>query len=64
MADFGKDVRKALEESGCTLVQSCAGDYEIWYSAVTGQHFPVDLVIKSRRHANIVLQHGGVSHQL
>jgi len=60
MKNYEKSVREVLESNGCTFVRRGAGEYEIWQSAVTGKYFPVDLEIKSRRHANIVLRHGGV----
>jgi len=64
MVEYEKMVREVLECNGCEFVRLGAGDYEIWYSEVTGKHFPVDLVIKSRRHANIVLRHGGIDSEL
>ena len=64
MESFEKLVREALEADGCIFIGTGKGDYDIWRANTSGVHFPVDLTIKSRRHANNVLELGGVNHRI
>ncbi|MBE2897480.1 type II toxin-antitoxin system HicA family toxin [Pasteurellaceae bacterium 20609_3] len=36
-----RDLIKELKRAGCTLVRQGKGDHQIWYSPITGKHFPV-----------------------
>jgi predicted RNA binding protein YcfA (HicA-like mRNA interferase family) len=56
MADFGKDVRKALRAAGCFLLRQGRGDHEIWYCPGTKRKLTVDFRIKSRHTANAILK--------
>ncbi|MCL2227675.1 MAG: type II toxin-antitoxin system HicA family toxin [Oscillospiraceae bacterium] len=63
IGSFEKQVREALEGGGCTFVKRGECDYEIWHNPKTNRHFPVDDIIKSRRHANTVMRLSRVEHQ-
>jgi hypothetical protein len=49
-----------LTAAGCVFVRRGKGDHSIWRSPITGKHFPVDSVIKSRHTANAVLKQAGL----
>ena len=60
MASFTRGLKRRLREAGCRLVRQGRGDHEIWFSPVSGKHFPVDGEIKSRHTANAVLAQAGL----
>lgn len=60
MAGFTKRLKRKLREAGCHRVRQGRGDHEIWFSPVSGKHFPVDGNIKSRHTANAVLAQAGL----
>ncbi len=60
MSDFSKDVKKILQEYGCSFFRQEKGDHEIWYSPITGIKFPIDSKIKSRHTANGILKQAGL----
>ena len=60
MASFTRGLKRRLREAGCRPVRQGRGDHEIWYSPVSGRHFPVDSNIKSRHMANAVLAQAGL----
>ncbi|MBU2770102.1 type II toxin-antitoxin system HicA family toxin [Acidithiobacillus caldus] len=60
MADFASDVKRLLKENGCHIVRQGKGDHQIWYSPISGTHFPVDTTIKSRHTANGILKQAGL----
>ena len=62
MAEYEKKVRAVLSEHGCQFVRRGKGDHEIWYSPITGIHFPVDSKIKSRHTANAIMKQSGIDH--
>ena len=64
MESYEADVKAVLEKNGCSFAKRGQGDYDIWFSSHIGKHFPVDDIIKSRRHANTIFRLSGVSHQL
>jgi len=64
MADYTRDVKKALTENGCRFVRYGKGDHEIWYSPITDKHFTVDGSIKKRSSANQTLKSAGVPVKL
>jgi len=41
-------------------VRQGRGDHEIWFSPISGKHFPVDGNIKSRHTANPMLARAGL----
>jgi len=43
------------------MVRQGRGDHEIWFSPISGKHFPVDGDIKSRHTANAVLAQAGLT---
>ena len=49
MPGYTRDLKRLLEQSGCSFHRQGKGDHEIWYSPRTGRYFPVDANIKSRR---------------
>jgi len=63
MAAYEKAVRKVLQDNGCYFVRRGKGDHDIWYSPLTGQHFPVDGKIKSRHVANAIMGQSGIAHK-
>jgi hypothetical protein len=60
VADFTPDLKRLLRAAGCSPVRSGKGDHEIWFSPISGRHFPVDGAIKSRHTANGVLKQAGL----
>lgn len=64
MMDYEKKLKKILSENGCLYVRDGNAEYEIWFSSLTKRYFSLDMKIKSKRHANTVLRHSGVSHQI
>jgi hypothetical protein len=59
MGGFGKLIKKALEEAGCSFVRHGKGDHEIWYSPITNRHVTVDDT-PSRHTANETLKQAGL----
>jgi len=60
VADFAPKLRRILKDAGCAFVRSGKGDHAIWYSPMSGHHFPVDQKIRSRHTANAVLKQAGL----
>jgi len=60
MVGFTEGLKRKLREAGCRRVSQGRGDYEIWFSPVSGRNFPVDSKIKSRHTANAVLGEAGL----
>ena len=63
MAEYEKRVRDILRENGCTFVRHGKGDHDIWYSPISGAHFPVDIKIKSRHTANAIMKQSGIGYR-
>lgn len=61
MASFTRAVKRRLRNAGCRMVRQGRGDHEIWFSPISGKHFPVDSNIKSRHTANAVLGQAGLT---
>lgn len=61
MKGFTARLKAVLLEHGCYLVRQGKGDHEIWYSPISGRHFPVDGTILSRHTANGVLKQAGLN---
>jgi len=64
METFEKIIRTALEDNDCTFIRQGKGEYDIWYCRPSKKYIAVDHVIKSRRHANVIMKLSGVNHQL
>ena len=62
MAEFEKKVRDILSKNDCVFVRQGKGDHEIWFSAKTQKHFPVDNKIKSRHTANAIMKQAGIAY--
>ncbi len=60
MATYTPKLKEILRAHGCTFERPGRGDHEIWYSPITGRHFPVDHSIVSRHTANAVLKQAGI----
>ena len=60
MGNYTKDLKKFLQENGCTFERQGKGDHGIWYSPATALRFVVDNAIKSRHTANAVLKQAGL----
>ncbi|HVW91859.1 MAG TPA: type II toxin-antitoxin system HicA family toxin [Devosia sp.] len=60
MKGYYRQLRKLLEEAGCTLVRYGKGDHQVWYSPVTKQNVIVDGGVVSRHSANGVLKQAGL----
>jgi len=56
--DFDRRLKGMLEAAGCYHVRD--GRHPIWYSPLSGRHFPVPTGIKSRHTANEVLKQAGL----
>jgi hypothetical protein len=59
-ADYTRELKKILNDSGCCFERQGRGDHEIWYSPITDRRFTVDNKIKSRHTANAVLKQAGL----
>lgn len=57
---FTPELVRVLRDAGCRFVRHGKGDHDIWFSPVSGLHFPVDNAIKSRHTANAVLRQAGL----
>ena len=63
MATYTGKLKKLLNAAGCERKRQGKGDHEIWYSPISGMHFPVDNKIKSRHTANEVLKQAGLEKE-
>lgn len=61
MADYSRELKKLLNEAGCSFHRQGKGDHEIWYSPISKHYFPVDSKIKSRHSVNGVLKQAGLA---
>lgn len=57
---FYRELRRLLEEAGCTFVRYGKGDHEIWYSPITQKKISLDRGGKARHTANGVLTKAGL----
>jgi hypothetical protein len=55
LKDFGKPLRKKLEEGGCSFLRQGRGDHEIWTGPNADKPFTVPVTIPSRHLANKIL---------
>ncbi len=60
MSDYTKDLKRYLQDAGCSFYRQGKGDHEIWFSPLTSIKFVVDNHIKSRHTANAVLKQAGL----
>jgi predicted RNA binding protein YcfA (HicA-like mRNA interferase family) len=60
MANYTREVRKALSEAGWTFDCHGKGDHERWINPVTGAKVTVDGNIRSRHTANQVMKEAGL----
>jgi hypothetical protein len=44
MASYTSALKKNLVTAGCSRVRHGKGDHEIWYSPISGKHFPVTAI--------------------
>ncbi|MDX2112523.1 MAG: type II toxin-antitoxin system HicA family toxin [Alphaproteobacteria bacterium] len=58
--NFGRDLKRLLEQAGCYKIRQGKGDHEIWYSPITKQPITVDNACPSRHTANAVLKQAGL----
>jgi predicted RNA binding protein YcfA (HicA-like mRNA interferase family) len=58
--DFGKEVRKRLQDAGCIFVRHGRGDHDIWHSPAVTRPLTVPVKIKSRHMANKILKDAGL----
>jgi predicted RNA binding protein YcfA (HicA-like mRNA interferase family) len=63
MATYERDVRRLLQDYGCTFVRHGKGDHDIWFSPITNRNVTVDSKIKSRHTANAILRQAGIDHK-
>jgi predicted RNA binding protein YcfA (HicA-like mRNA interferase family) len=61
---FGKQVRKILEQNGCTFLRAGRGDHEVWTSPHSQTPFTVPVKIMSRHTANNVLKDAGLTERI
>lgn len=59
-ADFDRELKRLLEQAGCSYVRSGKGSHQIWYSPISKRKFPLPVGIKSRHTANGVLKDAGL----
>jgi len=58
--DYGRAVRQALSEHGCTLLRHGRGSHEVWVSPLAAKPFTVPVTIKSRHTANKIMKDAGL----
>ncbi len=63
MDGYADKVKAALKDAGCCFDRQGKGDYEIWFSPISGKKFPVDQSIKSRHTANGIMKQAGIAHR-
>lgn len=57
-------VVKILLKNSCNFVKQGKGSHEIWYSPLSGKHFPVAVTIVSRHTANEILKQAGIAEKI
>lgn len=60
MPDYRRDLKKALEEEGCTFVRYADGSHELWHNPLSKRKFTIPRHVSSRHLANEILKHAGV----
>ena len=60
MKDYGKALRKILDENGCAFVRHGRGDHDVWENPSSKRRFAVPVKIKSRHMANKILKEAGL----
>ncbi len=60
MKDYGKDVRKKLDDAGCKFVRHGRGDHDVWLSPLSARPLTVPVKIRSRHLANKILKDAGL----
>jgi hypothetical protein len=60
---FDRELKRILVDAGCHYVRPAKGSHEMWYSPISGTHFPVPTGIVSRHTANGVLKEAGLPRQ-
>jgi HicA toxin of bacterial toxin-antitoxin, len=61
---YYRELRRILEENGCTFVRNGKGDHEIWYSPISKRNFTVDVSSRKRFTANAALKQAGIDAKL
>jgi predicted RNA binding protein YcfA (HicA-like mRNA interferase family) len=61
MADYYRDVVRALKERGYEFKRPGRGDHEIWWNPKTGVRVTVDRKLRSKFTANAILKEAGLS---
>lgn len=60
MRGYGRLVREALDEAGCTFLRHGRGDHDVWRSPHADKPVTVPVNIDSRHTANKVLKDAGL----
>ncbi len=60
MADYYRDVIRALRDAGYEFKRQGRGDHEIWWNSNTGHRITVDKKLRSRSTANEILKDAGL----
>ena len=64
MADYTRQVKKILLESGCYFMKQGKGDHSTWYSPILNRPFTVDGSITKRTSANKTLKSAGINQKV
>ncbi len=59
-ADFDRELKRLLEQAGCSYLRTGKGSHQIWYSPISKRKFVLPAGIKSRHTANGVLKDAGL----
>lgn len=61
---YSREVRKLLQQYGCTFVRQGKGDHEIWFSPLTNRNVVIDVGGDNKLTANRTLKDAGIKDRL
>ena len=64
MANFYREVRRALIEAGCEFVREGKGSHEIWRSPISMRTFTVPKTLKRKPTAEQVFKDAGLAKKI
>jgi predicted RNA binding protein YcfA (HicA-like mRNA interferase family) len=61
---YAREVRRLLQQHGCTFVRQGKGDHEIWFSPITNRNIVIDVGGDNKLTANRTLKDAGIKDRL